>query len=109
MTAAAADWGTWLQPYDTGECRPCGTCTGGRHDLCGWRPGAMHHRTGWATHVAYLRWGSGPDSRYATHPGGCRSVRVWDASGRAWHCTCECRQGDRTVPLTPLHGDWSLW
>ena len=106
---AAADWGDWLTPIHTGECRPCGTCDMGLHDKCAWRPGGAHEH-GWDNHIAYLMFGTGPDAEYVPmQPRTMLAVRVFDASGRKWHCTCDCRRDGYRTPVTVPNTEWSLF
>lgn len=103
---APTDWGGWLKPFHTGECRPCGTCTlSGRHDLC-----AMHHRDGWEAHIGYLMRGTGPAATYVYYPSpNCSAVILYAKHGRRWHCTCECHQPGFSGPAFTPEGEWALW
>ena len=103
---AVADWGQWLVPWRTGDCRPCGTCDMGLHDKCAWKPGGAHEG-GWNTHVAYVMVGTGPEARYAGKS--LRSWRLYDVSGRKWHCTCGCRTGGYIPPKDVPNGELALW
>lgn len=108
---APADWGDWLKPLHTGECRPCGTCTiSGRHDLCAWRPGAAHHRIGCEARIGYLMRGTGPAATYVYYPSpNCSAVILYAKHGRRWHCTCECHQPGFLGPAFTPEGEWALW
>lgn len=103
---APADWGDWLTPWMEGSCRPCGHCVMGLHDKCAWRPGGAHEG-GWDTHIAYVMVGTGPTSYHVGK--GRRSWRLFDVSGRKWHCTCDCRRDGYRTPVTVPNTEWSLF
>lgn len=103
---AAADWGDWIKPWMDGRCRPCGSCEHGLHEKCAWQPGKVYEH-GWEVHVAYVRVGTGPESRYAGK--GMRSWQLFDASGRKWHCTCGCRTGGYIPPRDIATEELALW
>ncbi|MDV2474220.1 hypothetical protein F8M49_30015 [Rhodococcus zopfii] len=105
-----ADWGDWLKPHMTGVCRPCGSCIRGLHHVCAWRTGAMHHGTGYDTHIGYLRWGTGPSSRYVGYED-CElhSIRILEKHGRRWRCTCECHRGGYLTPVDIPNAELALF